>query len=281
MNDRSSVAIRFEQLLSIMSQLRGPEGCPWDREQNHRSLISCLVEECAELSEALQGGTDNELIEELGDVLLQVVFHSEIAKEEERFDIEDVLTALIEKLISRHPHVFGAGRQLNSSGEVVHQWEEIKKGEKEKRQRKSLMDGIPIQLPALQYAAKVQSRAAKVGFDWPDHRGVEEKLVEELNEVKEAFLEKEKLSCEATEEEKERVELRLEEEMGDLFFTVVNFSRHLGVPPEQALQIANRKFSNRFRMMESMEPQLSQRSMDELEELWQKAKAISASHPSV
>ncbi len=281
MNERSSVAIRFEQLLSIMSQLRGPEGCPWDREQNHRSLISCLVEECAELSEALQGGTDNELIEELGDVLLQVVFHSEIAKEEERFDIEDVLTALIEKLISRHPHVFGAGRQLNSSGEVVHQWEEIKKGEKEKRQRKSLMDGIPIQLPALQYAAKVQSRAAKVGFDWPDHRGVEEKLVEELNEVKEAFLEKEKLSCEATEEEKERVELRLEEEMGDLFFTVVNFSRHLGVPPEQALQIANRKFSNRFRMMESMEPQLSQRSMDELEELWQKAKAISASHPSV
>ena len=104
------------------------------------------------------------------------------------------------------------------------------------------MDGIPIQLPALQYAAKVQSRAAKVGFDWPDHRGVEEKLVEELNEVKEAFLEKEKLSCEATEEEKERVELRLEEEMGDLFFTVVNFSRHLGVPPDQALQIANRKF---------------------------------------
>lgn len=280
-SDPKEIRERFDKLLSIMKQLRSPGGCPWDREQTHRSLISCLVEETAELTEALLSDDEQLLIEELGDVLLQVVFHAELAREEGRFDMGDVLDVLSNKLITRHPHVFGAGVRLGSAGEVTTQWEAIKKGEKEKANRKSLMDGIPLQLPALQYAAKVQSRAAKVGFDWPDRAGVMGKMEEELAELEEVIGEKEQLPPDASAAVREEVDLHLEEELGDLLFTVVNLSRHLGVTPEQALQVANRKFSKRFRAMEAIDPQLMQRSPEELEEMWRQVKLKDSSSPSV
>lgn len=269
---QEQISSHFVELLAVMTKLRSPEGCPWDREQNHQSLIPCLVEECAELNEALLENDDAHLIEELGDVLLQVVFHAELAREEGRFGMGEVIAALNEKLISRHPHVFGEGERLGQANEVVELWEAIKKREKEKQNRLSLMDGVPLQLPALQYGAKIQSRAAKVGFDWPSLKGVFEKIDEEIAELKGAIAAEEKRAANSSANEKETLRLQTEEELGDLLFTLVNLARHLDLAPEQALQRANRKFSTRFRAVEQLEADLKNCTAEELELLWQKVK---------
>ena len=262
----------FEDLVEIMARLRAPDGCPWDREQDHDSILPCLTEECAELAEAIAERDDAHIREELGDVLMQVLFHSQIASEGGRFDIGDVIDDVSRKLVSRHPHVFGEGDKLRTAGQVVAQWEKIKKGEKDKQGRKSQMDGIPLQLPALQYAAKMQTRAARVGFDWKDADGVFDKVAEEIEEVKRAKSVRDALSETAPAERLVRARKHLEEELGDLLFAVVNLGRHLDVTPEEALRASSRKFARRFRAMEARTPDLGKLSAEELEELWRVVK---------
>ena len=262
----------FEDLVEIMARLRAPDGCPWDREQDHHSILPCLTEESAELAEAIAEGDDAHIREELGDVLMQVLFHAQIAREGGRFDIDDVIDDVSRKLVSRHPHVFGEGDKLRTAGQVVTQWERIKKGEKDKQSRKSLMDGIPVQLPALQYAAKMQTRAARAGFDWKDADGVYDKIAEEIEEVKRAGSACDALSETAPAEHRVRARKHLEEELGDLLFAVVNLGRHLGLTPEEALRASSRKFARRFRAMEAMRPDLETLSAGELEDLWRVVK---------
>jgi tetrapyrrole methylase family protein/MazG family protein len=256
----------WQDLLEIMARLRAPGGCPWDREQTHESLLQYLIEESAELQEAVLAGDETHVREELGDVLLQVVFHAQIAKEQSRYGIEEVIDGVSRKLVERHPHVFVEGQSLETASQVESQWEEIKKGEKGvQERRKSLMDEIPAQLPGLQYATKTQWRAAKVGFDWPSPEPIFDKIFEEVAEVSEAS---------ELEPGPHRQE-RLEDELGDLLFAVANLCRKYEVPPEQALQKASRKFAKRFRAMEAMEAEagpLKGKSLDELEELWVDAK---------
>ncbi len=227
----------FEDLIGIMARLRAPDGCPWDREQTHQSIKECLLEEAYEFLEAVEDGSIPHMREELGDLLLQVVFHAQMASESDHYDIHDVIHELSDKLVRRHPHVFGEV-DVKNSDEVVVNWEAIKNSEKGKESRKSRMDGIPHTYPALLKAKKLQVRAAKDGFDWPDAAPIWEKLEEEIGEVKEAL----------TENDADH----LEEEVGDLFFVAVNLARKLGVDPEIALQRANRKFDTRYRAMEAL-----------------------------
>lgn len=227
----------FEDLIGIMARLRAPDGCPWDREQTHQSIKDCLLEEAYEFLEAVEDGSVPHMREELGDLLLQVVFHAQMASESDHYDVHDVIHELSDKLVRRHPHVFGE-TAVKDSDEVVVNWEAIKNSEKGKESRKSRMDGIPHTYPALLKAKKLQVRAAKDGFDWPDAAPIWDKLEEEILEVKEAV----------TENDPDH----LEDEIGDLFFVAVNLARKLGVDPEIALQRANRKFETRYRGMESL-----------------------------
>lgn len=252
------------ELQRIMTRLRAEGGCPWDREQTHQSLKPYLIEECYELLEALDQGEDHEICEELGDVLLQVVFHAEIAREEDRFDLQQVAHILNEKLIRRHPHVFGAEEVADADG-VVRQWEEIKKSEKQARghQQPSVLDGVPQHFPALLQAHKLQKRAAKVGFDWPDPAGPFAKIREEIAEL------------EAAHQAGDQTEIAAE--LGDLLFALVNLSRHLGVEPEGALRDGNAKFSRRFRALEARVTasgrDLKDCSLAELDAHWDAVKA--------
>lgn len=219
----------FEELVSIMEKLRSAEGCEWDRKQTHESLKPYLIEECYELIEAIDEKNDDMMKEELGDVLLQVVFHAQIARERGAFTIEDVIRTLNEKLIRRHPHVFG-----DSPGYSYKQWEDIKAQEKGKKKSSRIGEINPL-VPALSMARRIQENASQVGFDWKDPEGVYEKIEEELKELKEA---------------KDPGEL--EEEFGDLLFSIVNLSRFLNVDPESALRKATRKFVERFKRMEEL-----------------------------
>ncbi|MEO2069099.1 MAG: nucleoside triphosphate pyrophosphohydrolase [Desulfurobacteriaceae bacterium] len=250
----------FEDLLKIMETLRSPNGCPWDREQTHESLVPYLIEETYETIDAIRDKNYENLKEELGDLLLQIVFHSQIAKENKAFSIEDVVDGIAKKLISRHPHVFGNRNDIKDAQDVLREWDKLK--EKEGKKRESLMDGIPKSLPSLERAYKLQKRAAKVGFDWESFSGIKEKLIEELSEIGEALKSK----------NKEKVE----EEVGDLLFMAVNLARFLGVHPELALSKANEKFEKRFRKMEEFAKkegkELKDLSISDLELLWQKAK---------
>ncbi|PLV57015.1 nucleoside triphosphate pyrophosphohydrolase [Thermotoga sp. SG1] len=243
----------FEELVSIMEKLRSPEGCEWDRKQTHESLKPYLIEECYELIEAIDKKDDETMKEELGDVLLQVVFHSQIAKERNAFSIDDVVEHLKSKLIRRHPHVFG-----DSPAYSYKQWEDIKAQEKGKKKSSRVGEINPL-VPALSMARRIQENAAQVGFDWDDIEGVYEKIEEELEELRKA-----KNTDEA------------EEELGDLLFSIVNLSRFLGVDPESALRKATRKFVERFRRMEEMIERdglmLEELSLRELDEYWNKAK---------
>ena len=259
----------FAGLVEIMARLRAPDGCPWDREQTHLSIVPCRREEAAELAEALAEGDDLHIREELGDVLMQVLFHAQIASETGRFGVADVIADVSRKLVTRHPHVFGEGDKLRTAGQVVTQWEKIKKGEKDKQDRKSQMDGIPVSLPALQYAAKMQTRAARVGFDWPDAEGVFDKIGEEIAEVRRAREARDA----APEEAKDAAKAHLEEELGDLLFSVVNLCRHLDAAPEEALLASSRKFARRFRAMEALCGDLKSRTPEELDSLWRRVKA--------
>jgi ATP diphosphatase len=232
--------------------------CPWDRRQTHESLVKNLVEECYELIEAIAANSDGTAYgaveDELGDVLLQVLFHAAIARQEGAFDIEDVAENLRQKLVRRHPHVFGSV-EVGSAEEVKANWDRIK-AEERGEARSSLLDGVPVGMPALERAAKLQRRAAAVGFDWPDPAGVIEKLREEIGEVEQALANSE----------------HIEEEVGDLLFTVVNLSRHLGVDPELVLRGASDRFTTRFRAMEAMGP-MESLSPDELDRRWVKVKS--------
>jgi tetrapyrrole methylase family protein/MazG family protein/ATP diphosphatase len=256
------------RLIEIMAALRTPgSGCPWDLEQNFRSIAPYTIEEAYEVADAIERNDLADLKDELGDLLLQVVFHARMAQEQELFAFKDVVDAICDKLVRRHPHVFGGGRSLDAD-EVTAQWNDIKareKAEKQGRPPASPLDGAPLALPALTRALKLQQKASTVGFDWDDARQVLNKIREETEEVA-AELALPGASASPA----------LEEEIGDLLFVVVNLARHAKVDPEQALRGANAKFERRFRHIErrlaknGRSPEAA--SLDEMEALWVEAK---------
>lgn len=260
----------FDELVAIMARLRAPGGCPWDREQTYASLAQYLLEEAYETFDAIQeadqtGDTAN-LREELGDLLLQVVFHSTIGAEKGDFSIEDVAGGVAQKLILRHPHVFGDAK-LERAQDVLDNWDELKANERKasgkiKRVSESILDDVPMHFPGLLEGLKLTKHAAKVGFDWEKTEQIFDKLEEEIEEVREA------IANEQTHE--------IAEEIGDLLFAVVNLARRLGVEPETALKQTNRKFRKRFRFIEeelkSQGRTLEEASLEEMDGLWEKAK---------
>ncbi len=251
----------FDRLVGIFERLRAPGGCPWDAEQDHKSISRCAIEEAYELVDAIEANDASHIREELGDLLLQVVFHSVIAKDFGEFTIVDVINDLAEKLIYRHPHVFGDAA-VKDSGEVIRNWDQLKKKEKGKTRRVSILDGIPEALPALLYARKMQSAASKVGFDWKDPEGVIEKIQEEAGEL--------------LEEMKKKDAEGIEGEVGDLLFSVVNLARFLGVDPESALRKTSKKFKKRFSKIEEEARKrsvpLSSMTLEEMDAIWESAK---------
>ena len=267
---------KFERLVEIMATLRGPNGCPWDKQQDFNSLKPMLVEEVYEVLEAIENNDFEGLSEELGDVLLHVVFHACLGKEAGQFDINTVIDKISEKLVRRHPHVFGT-ETAGTPEEVIKNWEAIKAKEKEQKlegrtpEQRSLLEGIPSKLPAIHEAHQISSRAARVGFDWPDIEGIFDKLQEEVGELKDVI---------AHQADDKRGE-RLEDEIGDILFVIVNISRYLKIDSESALKRANRKFKSRFQYMERELAQqgktLDQTPLEEMETLWQKAKSEIAS----
>jgi MazG family protein len=253
----------FERLLDIMHRLRGPAGCPWDREQTPTSLKPHLIEEAYEVLEAIESGEADPLREELGDLLLQVVFHAEIAAERGEFEIADVLARLIDKLVSRHPHVFGA-TSVETPRQALAQWEAIKQREAEMHgRRRSVIDGVPRALPALLRAQRVQAKAARVNFDWPDARAAWTKVEEEVQEAVAALIDGDPE--------------RLREELGDVLFSLVNVARLSAIDAEDALQRAIEKFRHRFTTMESeliaRGKSIATVSSEELEQSWEAVKA--------
>lgn len=261
---------KFYELVKVMERLRAPGGCPWDREQTYNSLAQYLLEETYEAFDAIQeadqtGDTQN-LREELGDVLLQVVFHSTIAKEKGDFTIDEVANGVTQKLILRHPHVFG-DKNLETADDVLQNWDELKKEErkqsgKQEKSSDSILDEVPLAFPALLEGQKLTKKAAKVGFDWEKPEHIFEKLNEEIVEIKEAM---------ASEDNE-----NIQEEIGDLLFVVVNLARKLGVDAETALKKTNRKFRKRFKFIETELGKQSKpieiASLSEMDALWNKAK---------
>jgi nucleoside triphosphate diphosphatase len=286
---------RFERAVSIMARLRGPDGCPWDREQSFDSIKPYTIEETYEVLEAIDNRDWHELPGELGDLLLQVLFYSQMAQEEKLFSIDDVLDRLSNKLIDRHPHVFG-DVSAETSDDVLRNWEALKAEEKRKgletggnkpaqpNDPEPVLAGVSSAMPALLEAHKLSSRAARVGFDWPEIGGLFDKLSEETRELQDELkqLPSSAVSSGVAGSGKpqvpERLRHRLEEEVGDLFFVLVNIARYLSLDSESALKKANRKFRRRFQWMEEQlraaghVPQDA--TMEELESLWQKAKAV-------
>lgn len=254
----------WDDLVEIMARLR--RSCPWDREQTHETLVRYLVEETYEVVDAIEGGGVADLCEELGDLLFQVVFHAQLATETGKFSIADVIDALSNKMVRRHPHVFG-DVAVASVAEVWQNWDQLKAQEASSATRTSKLDGIPTYLPALQRGQKMQEKAARVGFDWTDARAITEKLAEELREFADALA----AAGHATHEDP-----AVREELGDVLFTVVNLARKLNVDAEGAMRDANAKFDRRFRYMEQYAlatgRELGDMTLDELEDLWQAAK---------
>ncbi len=251
----------LDRLLKIMEKLRSPEGCPWDREQTHTTLKRYLIEEAYEVLEAVDSGDPELLAEELGDVLLQVVFHAQIAKEMGTFTMDDVINGICEKLIRRHPHVF-ADTEVESVGEVMRNGEAIKGMEKQGKKRTSILDGVPREFPALMRAEKIQKKAAKVGFEWEDIHGAFAKLEEELAELRMA------LSSEDQD--------KIQDEFGDVLFALVNVARYAKVDPEMALREATSKFIQRFQFIEEQARaagrSLHEMSLAEMDAIWDAAK---------
>jgi len=251
----------FSELIEIMKLLRSKEGCPWDREQTHESLKKYLIEETYEVLEAVDLNDKDKLCEELGDLLLQIVFHAQIAAENSEFDIDDVITGICRKMISRHTHVFGKDK-ADTPDQVVDNWEAIKKKEKGAKTQTEVLKDIPSNLPALMRSYKVQQKAAQVGFDWDNIDDVFAKVYEEIQELKDVY-------------KSQNVE-RITDEMGDLFFALVNLSRFLKVQPELALTGTINKFIKRFEYIErestKMGKRLEDMQLSEMDELWNKAK---------
>jgi len=247
----------FTALQDIIARLRGPEGCPWDKLQTHASLKPYLIEECYEVIQALEGAAPGMVCEELGDLLLQIMLHAQIAAEAGEFTITDVIRCLSDKLVTRHPHVFG-GRKIRDIKELEYNWETLK--EKDREEGESLLSGVPEQMPALTYSQSIQRRVASVGFDWDKTDDIIDKLAEEIDEFKNT----------ANDEEKSR-------EFGDLVFTLVNIARRMGIDSETALRAANKRFYERFSHMESLCRQrglkLDSLSLDDQNSLWEEAKS--------
>lgn len=252
---------KWQELIQVIDRLRGENGCPWDREQTHDTLKRSMVEETYEVIDAIDRRNDADLCDELGDLLLQVIFHAQIAAEEGRFTIDDVVSGISNKMIRRHPHVFGEAK-AEDSAQVLSMWEAIKAQERSteggKSEKRGLMK-LNQNLPSLMMAQKVQDKASRVGFDWPDISGPEAKLQEEIQELKDAQTQEEKL-----------------EELGDLLFAVVNVSRFLNVDAEEALRHSVKKFVDRFgyieQNMEKAGLEWGQASLEELDRLWDEAK---------
>jgi MazG family protein len=260
----------FEDLVAVQARLRAPGGCPWDREQTHSTLRTYLIEEAYEVLDAIEKGSAQELTEELGDLLLQVLFHADLARETGAFDISDVITGIHDKMVRRHPHVFGDVK-AETAGEVLKNWAQLKAKEKQaasasgeapRNPASSALDGVPRNLPALLEAHQMTRRAAQVGFDWERAEGIFDKLEEETTELKAALADSNHRAA--------------EEEVGDLLFSVVNLARFLGFDPEVTLKLSNLKFKERFQEMESNAlssgQYLSELSKEKLEQLWDAAK---------
>jgi nucleoside triphosphate diphosphatase len=266
----------FDELVQLMAKLRAPDGCAWDRKQTHVSLKPYLVEEAYEVLEAIDHTDTTRLREELGDVLLQVIFHAQIGSEEETFSVEDIIHSLSQKLVRRHPHVFGTAAQkqehLNAE-DVKIRWEQIKRNEREEKgQASSALEGIPKTLPALLRAFQVQARAARIGFDWPDLAPVLGKLDEELQEFREAMAANTAATSATAKESKEH----LEAELGDVFFTMVNIARFLKINPEEALRTTVNRFIDRFQYIEGQAAatgrSIQDMTLEEMDALWDQAK---------
>jgi len=294
-----STGERFERAVAIMARLRAPGGCPWDREQTFDSIKPYTLEETYEVLEAIDNRDWDELSGELGDLLLQVLFYSEMSKEQGTFTIDEVLEKLSAKLVNRHPHVFG-DVQAETASQVVRNWEAIKAEEKKKRLEAgggkgakdeglaaSILGGVSPAMPALLEAHKLSSRAAHAGFDWPNVEGLFEKLREETEELREELEDfpapgprpqGRGVAGSGKTAVPDELRARLEEEVGDLFFVLVNIARYLSLDPESALKKTNRKFKRRFQWMEQRLQQEGrnpeQATMEELESLWQQAKQL-------
>ena len=258
----SKLTEEINNLLQTFKKLRDPsQGCPWDKEQDFKSIASCSIEEAYEVADAIEREDFNDLKEELGDLFFQIIFHTGMAEEKKLFNFEEVVKELNDKLIRRHPHVFDKKQEMSAS-ESLEIWEKEKKKEREKKNLISLMDDIPKNLPSLTRAKKIQKRAKSVGFDWQNENDVIRKIDEEIDELKRAKVSQKKED--------------ISEEIGDLFFTLVNLSRHYNLEPEDIIRKANLKFEKRFRKMEDeankTKVNLEDLEINELETLWQKIK---------
>ncbi|UCH51114.1 MAG: nucleoside triphosphate pyrophosphohydrolase [Chloroflexota bacterium] len=246
----------FAELKGIIARLRGPDGCPWDKKQTHTTLKPYLIEECYEVLQALDDGTSQKLCEELGDLLLQIMLHAQIANEAGKFDIDDVARGISDKLIHRHPHVFG-GQKVQDAGEVELNWQALKQEERDEGE--SLLASVPEQMPALAYSQSIQRRVAGVGFDWEKVEQIIDKLAEEVAEIKQAPDQQERAN-----------------EFGDLLFTLANVARRLDIDLEMSLRSANQRFCRRFACMEEICRErginLGSLSLDEQNALWEEAK---------
>ncbi|GJH43600.1 nucleoside triphosphate pyrophosphohydrolase [Pasteurella canis] len=254
----------IQEFVKLIAQLRNPNGgCPWDLKQNYQTMIPCLTEETYEVIEAIQQNNMQDLKEELGDLLLQVIFFSQLATEDEHFTFDDVVNTVSSKIIRRHPHVFG-NKKAHNEQEALQNWNAIKAQENQNKGQTSILDNIPHAFPALMRAEKLQKRCAKVGFDWNETTHVIEKIKEELNEVQQEI------------EKSPRQQAKIEEEIGDLLFAVVNLSRHLHCQPEESLRKANHKFEQRFRAVERKLKQnnktFADSSLMEMDLLWDEVK---------
>lgn len=263
MTDRTN---SLRELIEVMATLRAPNGCPWDRQQTHQSLTPYMIEEAYEAIEAVENGDLEELKKELGDVLLQVIFHARIAEEAGNWDIYDVAASNVAKLKSRHPHIYGE-TAVSGSEDVMRNWEEIKRHERKQEGRESMLDGVPKHLPALRKAKRVQEKVASVGFDWENIREVEEKVAEELVEFRDA--------CKSDDRD------RIEDELGDVFFALVNLARYLDVDPEDSLRRTIDKFIRRFqyieRELDSQGRSPGESDLAEMDALWDRAKSDESS----
>jgi len=256
------------RLLEIMRRLRDPQtGCPWDIEQDFDSIAPYTIEEAYEVADAIERGDMSDLRDELGDLLLQVVYHAQMAEETSDFGFDDVVTSISEKMLHRHPHVFGDESREKTAEQQIADWEAIKAAEREGKQVTSALDGVAAGLPALTRAIKLQNRAARVGFDWPETDMVVDKIAEEARELVEA---RDTLGPE-----------EIEEEFGDLMFVMANLARHLGIEPESALRAANTKFTRRFNKVEELLKVLGKVPEDsdlaEMDALWDQAKLLEKS----
>jgi len=253
--------VSFDRLVDVVAMLRSKNGCPWDLAQTHESLKADLIEEAYELIEAIDAKVPKKICDELGDLLMQVMLHSQIATDRNEFGVDEVIENLTEKLVRRHPHVFGSVVATDEN-EVLENWEEIKRGEDGNKDRKSSLDGIPHSLPSLQRAEKIQKKASRAGFDWDTTEDVLPKLQEEIDEIEESIR-----NDDITE---------IEMEIGDLFFSVVNLCRFLNVQPEEALRKSTRKFADRFQRMETTLERTNKTFKDydlsTLDQIWEQVK---------